>query len=511
MEEAHTSGNGHMASRQELQIIRAARAGQANAQLALGKRYLFGGNGLPCSPSTALYWLDRAAHQQQPDAWMLIGRHVPFEIARQSARPANLSMWYERAYDAGLAQAGLVYARLVLHGGRQTLTPAERRKALVALESAAQAGITEAQWLLAQQLEAGAGTKKTSALMVDPTALFWTARAASAGLPAAQRALAEHGWASGDRTTFLRCALSLARALLDGLERSEFVARQLAAADVLLLSRCAHALMHERVADDEELERFLEMAAWARDREAQFHLGLWHAKIDANGQRNAHLAGSAHYKKAIRYLMLAGEAGWPAAWFALSQIYLKPECSQRSLTEARRYLEHAAHAGHGLAQAAFGMLIWRKRAERADADVDAVLWLQKAAAQGHIGAAQLLEKVAPAAPAAWAVAACARLTREAQNQHPFLVARVELAATFGLSRAEALLLDVHAADRGHCLVIDPGDYRPRGARRLISVRTAAERQALDRSLRVFEDVNCGPRGPEGSYRQRVYRLKSLTD
>ena len=96
-----------MASRNELTIIRAARAGHAPAQLALGRRYLFGGNGLPRSPTTALYWLDRAASQQEADAWMLIGRHVPFEIARQSARPANLSMWYERAYDAGLAQAGL--------------------------------------------------------------------------------------------------------------------------------------------------------------------------------------------------------------------------------------------------------------------------------------------------------------------------------------------------------------------------------------------------------------------
>ena len=55
-----------MANRDELLIIRAARAGHAVAQLALGKRYLFGGGGLPKSLSTALHWLERAAEQNQP-------------------------------------------------------------------------------------------------------------------------------------------------------------------------------------------------------------------------------------------------------------------------------------------------------------------------------------------------------------------------------------------------------------------------------------------------------------
>ena len=34
-----------MANREDLAIIRAARAGDAQAQLNLGQRYLFGGNG----------------------------------------------------------------------------------------------------------------------------------------------------------------------------------------------------------------------------------------------------------------------------------------------------------------------------------------------------------------------------------------------------------------------------------------------------------------------------------
>ena len=53
-----------MANREELAIIRNARAGQAAAQLELGKLYLFGSAGLPQSLPTALHWLERAARQE---------------------------------------------------------------------------------------------------------------------------------------------------------------------------------------------------------------------------------------------------------------------------------------------------------------------------------------------------------------------------------------------------------------------------------------------------------------
>lgn len=79
----------------------------------------------------------------------------------------------------------------------------------------------------------------------------------------------------------------------------------------------------------------------------------------------------------------------------------------------------------------------------------------------------------------------------------------------GLERAEALLLDVSAADQGHCLVIDIRASYGRSKRRLVLVETAQERHALDRVARLFEGIDCGPSGPEGNYRQRLYRLRTL--
>lgn len=503
-----------MANREELLIIRAARAGQASAQLKLGKRYLFGGAGLPKSLPTALYWLDRAAQQDEADAWLLIGSHVPYETVQQAAQPAKLAVWYERAFDAGVAQAGLVLAKLVLSQGEGAVGEAMREKALRALQAAAHAGIPEAQWLLAQVMGQPQADGVTSwpdgnevAQASDNEAMLeWAQRAARSGVAEAQYALAEHAWASGDPTTFLRWALPLARALID----RDNSAAVLSERDIALAARCAQALLASGDFDAAEVTHLLEFAAQSGDREAQYALGLWLARMDAHGARLPSVPGLANYKKAIRWLLLAGERGHAGAWYALSKIYLKPECSQRNLADAQRYLEKAAQAGHGLAQYEMGVVAWRNRREQEANDVRAVGWLMKAHAQQIAEAGALLEKIADEArPAPWAQDALARLTRDAALAHPLLTARIELAAQFGLSRSEALLLDPKAADQGHCLVVDVRALHPHSKRRLILVRSARERQALDHLVGVFERVDCGPEGPEGNYRQRLYRLKTL--
>jgi uncharacterized protein len=507
------SDDGRMANRSELSLIRAARAGQASAQLMLGKRYLFGGAGLPKNLATALYWLDRAAHQDEKDAWLLIGSHVPFETAQQALQPSRLYVWYERAFDAGVAQAGLVLARLVLGQVPGAVNESIRSKALQALQAAAQAGIAEAQWMLARHLgesgvvaPAGSDTAQQPSLPnIDNEAMLeWATRAAQSGVVEARFALADHAWATADRESFLKWALPLARDLTG-------IAGTLNARDAELVARCAQALY--AIGSESALEEavFLgEHAAHAGDRSARFFLGLYYAKMDASGRRVAGSRGMANYKKAIRWLSLAAEQGGADAWYALSKIYLKSEFSQRSLADAQRYLEHAAQAGHGVAQLELGVLAWRTRRARPGNDVRALRWLRKAAVQGIEEAAVLLDKVAEhAAPAPWAQAGLRRLPQEAHDAYPLLAARIALAARFGLSRTEALLIDPEAADCGDCLVVDIRAHRPHSARRLILLENAEDRRALDRIVRLFEQVDSGPNGPEGNYRRRLYRLKAL--
>ncbi|MET0981558.1 MAG: SEL1-like repeat protein [Telluria sp.] len=537
-----------MANREELAIIRGARSGRAEAQLELGKRYLFGSAGLPRSLPTALHWLDRAARQGCAESCELIGSHIPFDLARTHATP--LVPWYERAYDNGNVRAGLVLAQLLLADGGAGPAAAQL-KALYALEDAAHAGFTEAQWLLSRRAETaaarpGAGSAApactaagikggasaqraaipchaagqpaerrvagSAALPPAPGGRPWLRRAADYGLAEAQLTLLEQSWASGARLEYLERALPLARSLVQGAGSKR--GQRLAPGEVTLLSRTARLLAQgEGAASDvaaDELHTFWELAAGEHDRHAQLAMGLWYARMQVDGTRIASGTGAANFKKAIRWLLLAGEQGLAAAWYALSRIYLKPEFSQRNVADAQRYLERAAEMGYEAAQLECGSNAWRARRENESNDVRAVFWLQQAAAQGNAEAQAALQKIAPRPADAAHLETGALLACVGDlSAYPLLAARLELAALFGLTRAETLLLDVPAADQGHCLVIDIRASYGRSKRRLVMVDTAQERQSLDRIVRLFDEVDCGPGGPEGNYRQRLYRLRTL--
>lgn len=497
-----------MANREELGVIRRARAGNALAQLALGKLYLFGSASLPKSMPTALHWLQRAAQQDCDEACLLIGSDIGFEAAQHYAQA--LLPWYERAYDGGVLQAGVVLAQLLqLMPVQDEAGAALRSKARVALESAALAGLPDALWLLARHDSAALALQSGSGQQAGGQ---WLTRAADNGVAEAQYALLELTWDDGQWDTFLQRALPIARDLSHNAGLASLPSiPSLSAQDVLLLSRCAH-LLSERSsldADRAEIVHFWDLAAHGGDRNAQLALGLWFSRMEVGGVRAKDGIVSVNFKRAIRWLIQAGEQGLGEAWFVLSRIYVKPEFSQRSMVEAQAYLERAAAMGHDVAQLECGINAWRTRRESADSDVRAAYWLLKAAARGSVVAEKALQKVAPGSePAAWLEQISAHFTPELIHSQPFLSARLELATLFNLSRAEALLLDMHAADQGHCLVVDISASYGRSKRRLALLRTAWQRQELNRIMRVFDNIDCGPNGPEGNYRQRLYRLKS---
>jgi TPR repeat protein len=503
-----------MANREELAIIRGARAGNAAAQLSLGERYLFGSAGLPRSLPTALHWLDRAARQDCAPAWELIGNHVPLELARQS--PAPVLQWYERAWRAGVARAGLVYAQLAL-GPRCAAAPsgADASDVVQALETAAQAGFPEAQWMLAQrQGNAAAPSVASTAPPAAASAAPWLQRAAEGGVAEARFALLEEAWTAQAWPLYLARSLPAARALLEAANKLGRTAPRLAPAEVTMVSRCAR-LLSEGVAFDaagctgpDEVHRLWELAAAEQDAHAQLALGLWWARMGIDGRRDDALAGAANFKKAIRWLEQAGEQGLAQAWFALSRIYMKPEFSQRNIADAQGFLERAATMGYREAQFECGNLAWRARRDHAGNDVLAVFWLQKAAAQGCDQANAMLDKIAPRCdgPLFTETGALAA-RRDLTIVQPLLAARLALAALFQLTRAEALLLDVKAADRGHCLVVDIRASYGRSKRRLVQINPV-QRQRFDQILSVFGDIDTGPAGPEGNYRQRLYRLRT---
>lgn len=491
-----------MANREELQLLREARSNHAEAQLKLGQLYLFGTKSLPQSLTTALHWLSRAATQSNKEACLLIGDHIPYEIARNFPDQVAIQSWYRTALTEGHYEAGLVLARLILSDPNQ-IDDKNYAEAIRILETIADHDIAEAQWLLAELAK-----DPNARPSIINNALKWTARAADAGIIDAQIALIEHAWENGDYPVFLQHALPIARSITQADQQGDV--SNVDEQSSRLLFRCGQLLRKQDDHAPEEIQSMWELAARQKNAEAAFSLGLWYARMNEDGIRVNSGASATSFKKAIRWLTQAGEQGLARAWYALSLIYQKAEFSQRNMNDAQRYLELAADLGHATAQYERGMHAWRARRDDESNDIQAIYWLQKASGNGKTEASTVLNKIAVKAnPALWAVAARECLTHEIFSSHPFLAARIELAAVFGLTRPEALLLDIHNADKGHCLLVDIREFYRRSKRKLILIQTGQERQVLSRIGRLFEKVDCGLNGPEGNYRQRQYRLKTI--
>ncbi len=512
-------------------LIKAARAGESIAQLALGNRYLYGGAGLPRSNSTAFYWLKRAAQQGVDDAWMTIGKSISYEQVKELSLPREAAVWYEKAFDAGITHAGLTFARLVLDNTEQFDSNSQAR-AIGALSFLASQDDHQAQWLLAQQIRQhsqdgdSAGddddTGRNPEAMPPNGVLTLEERlitkAAHAGIEQAQYALLDKAWRKSDYTGFSRGAVSLVE---KSFKRNAVAVTQLkkdaevtggvflSSEESVLLLRFGQWRLLENQPDLVEIGHILELAALAGNTEAQLELGLLYAKIDRDGNRVFMEHGLANFKKALKWLALAGDGGSALAWHALARIHSRSIYSQRNLDVALQYLEKAASLGQVEAQYEFAQTYWRNRRDDRLHDVKAIYWWQKAAEQGNENARIALQEFSvQSSPNTWARDATVHLSEKLKNSNPFLSARVELAATFGLSKPEALLIDVKNADYGHCLVVDICDYYARSKRRLVSIETEVQRSTLNRISRLFNDVDCSFNGLEGNYRQRQYRLKT---
>lgn len=277
-----------------------------------------------------------------------------------------------------------------------------------------------------------------------------------------------------------------------------------------LLLRFATLLQGEHSVNLQESMRLLALSAVAGNEQACFELGLMHARLDRHGKRAFKQLGQANFKKALAWLNLAGEGGVVEAWLCLSRIYAGSIYVLRDLGVAHGYLQKAADLGLLEAQLELAHTLWRNRRHDRNGDVSALYWWIKAQEQGAQQVGELLERFAVSAnDDVWARVALPYLSARLRNAHPFLAARIELAAAFGLSKPEALLIDVKNADFGHCLAVDICHYYARSKRRLVLVETQQQRMTLNRMGRLFSDVDSGYAGPEGNYRQRQYRLKSI--
>lgn len=176
-------------------LEKAAELGNRDAQYLLGERYEQG-RGVAKRLNLAQRWNDKAAAQQQPDALL--------QQAKQAV-PANAFVAYQRAANAGSAEAELWLGKAYLAGKQVPTDPALGR---YWLELAAGHGSHEAEYQLSLQ-------------QVDQEQqLHWLTRAADGGVTKAWFELAELQHKQG---TLEQARASYAKAAQQGHTAAQYV------------------------------------------------------------------------------------------------------------------------------------------------------------------------------------------------------------------------------------------------------------------------------------------------
>jgi uncharacterized protein len=289
---------------------------------------------------------------------------------------------------------------------------------------------------------------------------------------------------------------------------------------------------------------------------ARLTLGLQLAQLNGasdsasnSGSSNVDKGRSnASLKKAVYWLELAAKDGNRDAWFALGEIYRRPQFSGYNASESDRCFDRAADLGHAQAQFRKGANLWRKR-EKLDEKVkglQASYWVWQSQQQGIHEARDLLTKILESCPKPVANDwhDLALLAEQAINRHAeykieyewlLLCHRLVIANQFHFSKAELLLADIAQLQHEHCVVVDIRWELPKILPRLIQIETIGQRRALlaagkvlagnngselggasksrdpiARNTDEYEDDLFNSRGREGNLRQRRYRFDKVS-
>ena len=469
--------------RQDIQLLARARQGDIDARCEVGRRYLLGADGFPHHVSTGLEYLAHASLADSARAAVIVAEALPLhELIRLQQTPALIT-----AASAGSTVAQLKYGAWVCASQRY---PHEARRWL---EPAAQAG------------QAGAGAALQAL--------------AQRQLPVRSAVLAALGH-SGDIDA--RAVALLAVALSAQGDDAELMAQTLASllalapvtepgvADAVCTALARAASLPGWVAAEiapELIERCLDARALQGDAQAAWLLGRALCGIDHAPLLARALTAGQNMRKGAALLLRAADAGVDEAWLLLYRVHADNHASVANPQMARFFLEKAAIRGDVEARRRLGALILRT-ASRLHESEQGMHWLYEAAAAGDACAAQLLRSLV--LPVGGDDDLAMTAIEAIRRDDPWLACRLRTARDFGLTKLEALSVDIVAGVRSWGLVVGPNPFIVQSrlaAARAVPALTAAAGQNLRRSAAFLQQARQDGGGVEGDLRKRGMRLR----
>jgi TPR repeat protein len=477
-----------MASREFLKILQLARIGDVSAQQNLASAYLTGAFKTPIQPANALIWLEKSFFSIQNQELIDTSSRYAEVSTSEIASPHILGM---------LEQISAVPLAATLNSPAFSF-------GWKSFWEIARAEIPEsgaAQWQLADLLL----HPEKQDLQVE-LASWLTKQSGERDLFALQKIAKE----------FL---LSLAETDSPFTNSAKELLIKLQPKDEAL-SSLWNAWLTEK--NEGALLQAAELGLTA----AKFTLGLKLAQLDeasnleksagdVNGKSNASL------KKAAYWLGLAAKDGDRDAWFALGEIYRRPQFSGYNASESDRCFDRAANLGHAQAQFRKGANLWRKREklEERVRGLQASYWIWQAHQQAIPEATELLGKIleSVSSPKSNDWFDLATYAERALNHHAehkldeewiLLCHRLIIANQFNLSKAELLLCEVGQLQHEHCVVVDIRHELPKILPKLIQIDTTQQRRSLLAAGKVFAGSESDL---EGNIRQRRYRFDRVTE
>ena len=526
-----------MASREFLKILQSARFGDVSAQQNLAAAYLTGAFNTPIQPANSLVWLEKSYFSITNQLVADIGSDDISDLGFSDSMAPIFSLLSTVPLANTVGSPAFPFGWKLFW--RLAVASPSTGSSLSAPSSISQA-VLNARWQLIQCL--------LSPEYVDELARLrdWLA----------STDVAEMDFMPDADLPFLQL---LCKSYLQSLAETETSFTQAAKELLLRLQpkdETLSGLWAQWLASSKQ-EHLLEAAEMGLTI-ARLTLGLQLAQLDgvsgsASGSSSpsnvASSAGevdkgrsNASLKKAVYWLELAAKDGNRDAWFALGEIYRRPQFSGYNATESDRCFDRAADLGHAQAQFRKGANLWRKR-EKLDEKVkglQASYWVWQAQQQGVHDARDLLTKILESCPkpAANDWHDLALLAEQAINRHAeykieyewlLLCHRLVIANQFHFSKAELLLADIAQLQHEHCVVVDIRWELPKILPRLIQIETIGQRRALLAAGKVFtgntsielgttsasrdaadEDELFESRLREGNLRQRRYRFDKVS-